>query len=75
VRDAGYRLAATAPRTRPPALPLLWPRPVVSRHDVDFRFRIRTSVALRHLGSTPVLGPSSDRLRRRVGSVFNRRRR
>jgi hypothetical protein len=47
----------------------------VSRHDVYFRFRIRTSVALRHLGSTPVLGPSSDRLRRRVGSVFNRRRR
>jgi peptidoglycan/xylan/chitin deacetylase (PgdA/CDA1 family) len=73
-RDAGYRLAATAPRNRPRELPLLWPRPVVSRRDVDFRFAVRTSIALRHLGSAPVLGPASDRLRRGVGSLLNRRR-
>ncbi|HEX3833210.1 MAG TPA: polysaccharide deacetylase family protein, partial [Solirubrobacteraceae bacterium] len=73
-RGAGYRLAATAPRNRPRALPLLWPRPVVSRRDVGFRFGVRTSIALRHLGSAPVLGPASDHLRRGVGSLLNRRR-
>ncbi len=70
---AGYRLAATAPRTRAAPLPLLWPRPVVSRQDVGLRFRIRTSRTLRHLGSSPTLGPASDRLRRVAGLVGVRR--
>jgi peptidoglycan/xylan/chitin deacetylase (PgdA/CDA1 family) len=74
VRAAGYRLAATAPKHRAQPLPLLWPRPVVSRHDVDFRFGVRTSIGLRHLGSAPLLGPASDRLRRMAGALINVRR-
>lgn len=75
VRAAGYRLAATAPTTRAQPLPLLWPRPVVSHHDIGFRFRVRTSPTLRHLGGAPGLGPASDRLRHGVGSLLNARRR
>jgi peptidoglycan/xylan/chitin deacetylase (PgdA/CDA1 family) len=74
VRAAGYQLAATAPRVRAAPLPLLWPRPVVSRHDTGIRFRIRTSPGLRHLGSSPHLGPATDRLRTLARGVLDLRR-
>jgi len=69
VRAAGYRLAATAPTTRPTPLPLLWPRAVISRDDAGWRFRIRTSKTLRHVESVPLAGEAALRLRRYVGRL------
>jgi peptidoglycan/xylan/chitin deacetylase (PgdA/CDA1 family) len=68
-RAAGYRLAATAPTTRPAPLPLLWPRPVIAREDVGWRFRVRTSATLRHMERVPLVGQASLRLRHRVGRL------
>ena len=69
VRAAGYRLAATAPTTRPTPLPLLWPRAVISRNDAGWRFRIRTSKTLRQVESVPLAGDAALRLRRYAGRL------
>jgi peptidoglycan/xylan/chitin deacetylase (PgdA/CDA1 family) len=67
---SGYRYAVSLPRTLHPPRPLCWPRVGVYHVDgeADWRFRLKSSSALRRLRGSGAWG-ALDRTRRRIRGI------